>query len=203
MKFTQEMFRRYDESPDEAFYAAPRLVKHLDEAAIEAVTDLYREVFPAEGTVLDLMSSWVSHFPPEVDYARTVGLGLNHEELAYNAQLDEFLVQNLNTHPVLPYADRTFDGVGICVSVQYLIHPVEILREVRRVLKPEAPLVVTFSNRCFPTKAIAAWQMLDSNGQLSLVSAYAEKAGFCDVECLDCSPQSPGKGDPLYAVIAR
>ena len=60
-RFPEEAFGRYDESPDEEFYGTPRLVTHIDDRAIAAVTQLYRELFPAGGTVLDLMSSWVSH----------------------------------------------------------------------------------------------------------------------------------------------
>ena len=83
----RELFSRIDESPDELFYAAPRLVTHIDDAAIAAVTRLYREHFPPGGAVLDLMSSWVSHLPPEVAYRKVVGLGMNREELAANPRL--------------------------------------------------------------------------------------------------------------------
>src|SRR6266852_3580387 len=110
---------------------------------------------------LDLMSSWVSHLPPEVAYARVAGVGMNAEELAENPFLDEWYVQNLNREPRLPLGDGEFDGAAICVSIQYLVRPVEVLREVARVLRPLAPLVITFSNRCFPTKAIACWRLFD------------------------------------------
>src|SRR5947209_4114143 len=142
-------FRRADESPDADFYRAARLVTHIDDAAIDAVTQLYREYFPPGGAVLDLMSSWVSHLPPEVPYARVVGIGMNAQELAENPFLDEWHVRNLNREPCLPFADCEFDGAAICVSIQYLTRPIEVLREVGRVLRPAAPLVITFSNRCF------------------------------------------------------
>ena len=148
-------FRRTDETPDEEFYRTPRLVTHIDDRAIAAVTQLYRESFPADGEILDLMSSWVSHLPPEVRYERVVGLGMNEEELRHNPRLDSYVVQNLNRDPDLPFADAEFDGAGICVSVDYLTDPLSVVREVGRVLKAGAPLVVTFSNRCFPTKAVA------------------------------------------------
>ena len=136
-------FRRYDESPDEDFYVQPRLVTHIDEGAIAAVTQIYREYFPAGGAILDLMSSWVSHLPTEVEYGRVVGLGMNAEELAANPRLDLRLVQDLNREPEVPFPDGEFDGAAICVSIQYLTRPVEVLREVGRVLRPDAPLVVT------------------------------------------------------------
>jgi len=195
-------FTRLDESPDESFYASPRFVTHIDDAAIAAVTQLYREYFPAGGAVLDLMSSWISHLPHDVSYRRVVGLGLNAEELAANTRLDAWIVQNLNETPRLPFETGDFDAGAICVSVDYLTRPVEVMRECGRVLRPGGPLVVTFSNRCFPTKVIAAWRMLDDRGHQALVARYFAEAGNWDgIEALD---RSPGAGaDPLWAVIAR
>jgi SAM-dependent methyltransferase len=196
-----EAFARYDDSPDELFYSQPRLVTHIDAGAIAAVTQIYRELFPAGGSILDLMSSWVSHLPPEVRYARVVGLGMNEDELRANTRLDAYHVQDLNEHPILPYADVEFDAAGICVSVQYLTRPVEVLHELGRVMRPGAPLVITFSNRCFPTKAVAIWQSLDDAGHQQLVERYLVDAGnWRDITRLDRSPRT---GDPLYAVIGR
>ena len=198
-----EAFRRGDETPDEEFYRIPRLVTHLDEAAIGAVTQLYREYFPANGAVLDLMSSWISHLPPEVAYGRVAGLGMNWEELAANPRLTEFVVQNLNTDPRLPFEDNAFGGAGLCVSIDYLTDPTAVLREAGRVLKPGAPLVITFSNRCFPTKAIAIWHALDDRGRIALVQHFFADTGcFTAPQILDRSPQR-GRSDPLYAVIGR
>jgi SAM-dependent methyltransferase len=195
-------FTRDDESADALFYRAPRFVTHIDGPAIAAVAQLYRECFPAGGAILDLMSSWVSHLPDDVSYGRVVGLGMNAEELAANPRLDAWLVQDLNQEPRLPFADGEFDAAGICVSVDYLIRPVDVLREVGRVLRPGGPLVITFSNRCFPTKVIAAWLTLDDAEHLDLVARYLEDAGtWAGIERLDRSPSAGG--DPLYAVIAR
>ena len=199
----EEAFRRYDETPDEEFYRAPRLVTHIDDRAIAAVTQLYREHFPPNGAILDLMSSWVSHLPPEVTYRRVVGLGMNEVELKENPRLDEYVVQNLNRDPRLPFGDGEFDGAGICVSIDYLIQPVEVLREVGRVLKIGAPLVVTFSNRCFPDKAVAIWLQLNDQGHVHLVEEYLREAGnFENVRGLDRSPRRMFS-DPLYAVIGE
>jgi SAM-dependent methyltransferase len=198
-----DYFERYDQAPDIEFYRSPRLVTHIDDAAIGAVTQLYRELFPANGAILDLMSSWVSHLPPEVEYQRVVGLGMNQTELDANPRLHERLVQDLNQRPQLPFGDAEFDGAGICVSIQYLTQPVAVLRDVGRVLRPGAPLVITFSNRCFPTKAVAIWQALDDAGHLQLVERYMAEAGnLTDIEGLNRSP-SGWRGDPLYAVIGR
>ena len=119
-----EAFRRADESPDGGFYAAPRLVTHIDDAAVAAVTQLYRDLLPPGGAVLDLMSSWVSHLPDEVAYGRVAGLGMNADELAANPRLTERHVQDLNADPRLPYGDAEFDAAVCCVSVQYLVRPV-------------------------------------------------------------------------------
>jgi ubiquinone/menaquinone biosynthesis C-methylase UbiE len=148
------------------------------------------------------MSSWISHLPREVTYARVAGLGMNAEELAANTQLTEWVVHNLNRDPTLPYGDGEFDGASICVSVDYLTQPVAVLRELGRVLKPGAPLVITFSNRCFPTKAIALWHELDDEGHVALVARLMAEAGaFEPIETLDRSPK--GWGDPLYAVVGK
>ena len=196
-------FRRYDERPDEEFYSVPRLVTHIDDRAIAAVTQLYRELFPAGGVILDLMSSWVSHLPEETRYERVVGLGMNEEELKRNPRLDEYVVRNLNANPKLPFEDTEFDGVGICVSIDYLTNPVAVLREVGRVLKFGSPVVVTFSNRCFPTKAVAIWSQLDDRGHVHLVERYLEEAGnFENIRGLDRSPRRVFS-DPLYAVIGE
>lgn len=198
-----ESFRRYDESPDEEFYRTPRLVTHIDDKAIAAVTQLYREFFPPGGTVLDLMTSWVSHLPGEVEYHRVSGLGMNEGELENNPRLDDYVIRNLNDNPTLPYNDGEFDGCGICVSIDYLTRPVEVLREVGRVLKDGAPLIVAFSNRCFPTKAVSVWHTLDDAGHMRLVEGYLRDAGnFDDIRSLD---RSPGGlfSDPLYAVVGN
>jgi SAM-dependent methyltransferase len=196
-------FRRYDETPDEEFYRTPRLVTHIDDSAIAAVTQLYRELFPPGGEILDLMSSWVSHLPEEVRYQRVVGLGMNEEELKRNPRLDEYVVLNLNRTPELPFGSAEFDGVGICVSIDYLTRPIEVLREAGRVLRVGAPLVVTFSNRCFPDKAVAIWRQLDDKGHVRLVEQYLKEAGnFMNVRGLDRSPRR-WFSDPLYTVIGE
>jgi hypothetical protein len=200
---TEDAFRRWDETPDEEFYRVPRFVTHIDEGAIRAVTQLYREYFPAGGAVLDLMSSWISHLPPEISYRRVVGLGMNEQELARNDRLDTYALQDLNADPTLPFGDGEFDGVGICVSIDYLTDPVSVLREVGRVSAEGAPTVITFSNRCFPTKAVAVWHELDDAGHVALVRRYLEESGaFTDIEDHDRSPGGLFR-DPLYAVVGR
>ena len=198
-----QAFARMDESPDEEFYEEPRLVTHIDERAIAAVTQLYRETLPAGGAVLDLMSSWISHLPPEMRFSKVVGLGMNEQELKANPRLQAYTVHNLNDEPALPYGDGEFDAACICVSVDYLVKPVQVIRDIGRVLAPGGPLVVTFSNRCFPTKAVAIWHRLTGPGQQQLVESYLTEAGNWDnVRSLTPGPED-FRGDPLFAVLGN
>ena len=199
---TANSFRRYDETDDAQFYVQPRLVNHIDDKAIRAATDLYRDYLPAGSSLLDLMSSWVSHLPTNVRYDRVAGLGMNETELRANPQLTDYVVQNLNQQPQLPYPDNSFDGGMVTVSVQYLTNPVAVYHELARVLRPGAPFLTVFSNRMFPTKAVAIWQTLDDAGHQKLVRSYYEQTGlFGQIEVLDRSPR--GWSDPLYAVVGR
>lgn len=194
-------FTRYDESDDRSFYLYPRLTAHIDEAASAAVTRLLREAFPPGGRILDLMSSYVSHLPGDVRYSQVVGLGMNEDELRLNQQLDEHLIHDLNVEPRLPFADASFDGAACTVSVQYLTRPIEVFAEVGRVLRPGAPFVVTFSNRCFPSKAVRIWVSTGDHQHSQLVRRYFELSKR--FEGIACHDRSPGRwlSDPLYAVV--
>jgi SAM-dependent methyltransferase len=206
--FPPGFFAREDEQPDATFYGPTRLVTHIDDGAIAAVADLYAEL-GVDGSadeprrVLDLMSSWVSHLrtaPSEL-----VVLGMNDSELRANPMASERVVQDLNADPTLPFPDASFDAVLCCVSIDYLIRPVEVLAEVARVLVPGAPVVITFSNRCFPTKAIHGWLSTDDAGRCAIVVEYLRLAGgFGTPDVSLRTPSSPRyRGDPLYAVVAR
>ncbi len=194
-------FEKEDPASDGEFYAFPRLVTHIDDAAIAAVTALYRQVLPPGGAILDLMGSWVSHLPGDVAYRQVIGHGMNTEELAANPMLSGYFVQDLNENSVLPLETASVDGVTVCVSVQYLQRPVAVFREVLRVLAPGGVVAVTFSNRCFPTKAVAIWQALRGPQQCQLVALYLRRAGFAAVETRELLPGHDT--DPLWAVLGR
>ena len=195
--FPNGFFTRADESPDHHFYGPPRLVQHLDAPAIEAVGALY-DALVVNGDVLDLCSSWVSHFHTRP--VRLVALGMNADELRRNAQADQWIVHDLNADPALPFPDATFDAATCCVSVDYLVRPLEVFDEVARVLRPGAPFVCAFSNRCFATKAIRGWLASSDEAHLALVTAYFRlSAGWTDTKAERRTP-TDHRGDPLYAV---
>jgi SAM-dependent methyltransferase len=194
-------FGREDESDDAAFYAAPRFVTHIDDAAIAALTDFYRKTLPPGGVILDLMSSWVSHLPPQVAFAQVIGHGMNEAELAANPRLSRWFVQDLNRDPALPLASASVDAVTICVSIQYLQQPVAVLRECARVLRPGGTVVASFSNRCFPTKAVAIWRSLDTAQHAQLVGFYLGQARFADID--GTVLKDGAASDPMIAVTGR
>jgi SAM-dependent methyltransferase len=194
-------FAKLDAGDDADFYAQARLVTHIDATAIATLTAFYRQVLPAGGVLLDLMSSWISHLPADVAYAEVIGHGMNATELAANPRLTRRFVQDLNQHPALPLTDASVDAVMICVSIQYLQRPAAVLAEARRVLKPGAPIVISFSNRCFPTKAVAVWRALDGAGHARLVDIYLRRAGFAETKIHRLIED--WATDPLTVVIGR
>ena len=197
--FPPGFFDRSDPTDDDRFYDAPRLVTHIDDRAIAAVGALYAEL-DLTGDVLDLMSSWISHF---VEPPRTlVALGMNESELAANEMASDHVVHDLNTDPTLPFDDERFDAVTCCVSVDYLTRPIEVFREVARVLRPGGVFVCTFSNRCFPTKAIRGWLMTDDEGHCAIVSTYFAESGMFEPATVDARIPLGAGSDPLYAVYA-
>lgn len=197
--FPPGFFDRADEAGDERFYAAERLVTHIDGGAIAAVSALYDELGLA-GDVLDLCSSWVSHFASPPD--RLTILGMNAAELDANGAASKRIVQDLNVDPALPFPDASFDAVTCCVSVDYLIRPLEVFAEVARILRPDGAFVCTFSNRCFPTKAIRGWLSTDDEGHCAIVRSYFELTDGFDEPVVQLRNRGAA-GDPLFAVRAR
>jgi SAM-dependent methyltransferase len=197
-EFPDGFFGRDDETSDAEFYAQPRFVTHIDDGAIAAVGALYAEL-GVGGSVLDLMSSWVSHFREQPE-ALTV-LGMNADELAANRQAASWVVHDLNLEPVVPFDDDSFDHATCCVSVDYLTQPVAVFRDVARVVRPGGLFVCTFSNRLFPTKAIRGWVYSQSAAHRRIVATYFDRAGTYELATARECATPPG-GDPLYAVWA-
>ena len=197
--FPDGFFTRFDEADDHRFYGEARAVYHIDDGAIAAVRDLYDEL-GLYGEVLDLCSSWVSHLARTPK--RLVVLGMNAVELEGNEQAHEWVVHDLNREPALPFANASFDGAMCTVSVDYLVRPIEVFDEVARVLRPGAPFVCTFSNRCFPTKAIRGWLATDDEFHVQLVAEYFRRSAGWDQPHIDQRP-TPQPGDPLFAVWAH
>jgi hypothetical protein len=203
-QFSPQHFERMDEDDDRVFYRQARKVVHIDDGAIAAVGRLFRELVPPGSVVLDLMSSWRSHWPQNHPKARLVGLGLNREEMEDNPDLDEVVVHDVNRDLELPFEDGTFDAVVITVSAQYLTHPVDTFGEVNRILKPGGVFIVSFSNRMFATKAVYIWRASSDRGRVDLVGTYMEAAGnFEDIQGIFANPQDSPPGDPLFAVHSR
>ncbi len=199
--FPPGAFARLDEGDDAAFYAPARLVTHIDDTAISALGRFYGEAIAPGSTVLDLMSSWVSHLPGDLALGEVIGHGMNPAELAANPRLTRWFVQDLNRNSALPLATASCDAALCAVSVQYLLRPLEVFAEVRRVLRPGAPFIVSYSNRCFPTKAVAIWRALDRNGHASLIHRYMDRAGFAGIAAQVLA--NGMHGDPLIAVTGR
>ncbi|MEL6404559.1 MAG: methyltransferase domain-containing protein [Chloroflexota bacterium] len=199
--FPETYFQRHDESSDHNFYSFPRKVVHIDEGAIAALTAYYQEVLPANAVILDMMSSWRSHLPEDLQTERVIGLGMNGEEMADNPQLDAHVVHSLNDNPRMPYDDNSFDAVLCAVSVQYLTQPIKVFADISRILKPDGICVMSFSNRCFPTKAVAVWLSMTDKQHLALVSRYFELAGgFIDIRA---EAKTSSQHDPMFIVSAK
>ena len=202
---------KLDDADDTLFYDVPRFVTHVDEGFIQQLTDLYRSRLKPNTRVFDMMSSWVSHLPEEIKFAHVEGHGLNAEELARNPRFDHYFVQNLNQNSKLPLEDQSVDAVLNTVSVQYVQHPEVIFNEIHRILKPGGIAIVSFSNRMFYQKAIAAWRDGSEASRVELVKQYFKAVpGFTEPEAVVRQSQTPSLfqmfgipgGDPFYAVIA-
>uniref|UniRef100_A0A7N0TX25 Methyltransferase type 11 domain-containing protein n=1 Tax=Kalanchoe fedtschenkoi TaxID=63787 RepID=A0A7N0TX25_KALFE len=179
--FREEDFQRFDETPDTVFYESPRFVTHIDDPAISVLTKYYSMVFPPSHTpgisILDMCSSWVSHFATGYKQERIVGMGLNEQELKRNPVLTEYIVQDLNVKPILPFEDNSFDVITNVVSVDYLTKPLEVFKEMARILKA--------------LLAISIWTSTGDADHIMIVGSYFHYAGGC------------GQSDPMYIVCSR
>lgn len=202
---------KLDDTDDKLFYAYPRFVTHVDESFIQQLTELYRQRLKPNTRILDMMSSWVSHLPEELEFDHVEGHGLNAEELSRNPRLNHHFVQNLNENPQFPLPNQDFDAVLNCVSVQYIQYPEAVFSEIHRILKPGGVAIISFSNRMFFQKAIQAWRDGTDATRAELVKRYFTSVpGFTNPEVIAYKSTAPNflqwlgaaGGDPFYAVIA-
>lgn len=205
---------KLDDSNDRQFYSFPRFVTHVDDNFIQQLTQLYRERLKPQTRIFDMMSSWVSHLPEEMEFAHVEGHGMNEEELARNPRLHHYFVQNLNQDPKFPLPDQDFDAVLNTVSIQYLQYPEAVFNEIHRILKPGGIAIVSFSNRMFYQKAIQAWRDGTESSRVELVKQYFRAVpGFSAPEIITERSSANnlnfmqwlgiGAKDPFYAVIAQ
>eukprot|EP00428_Durinskia_dybowskii_P012579 CAMPEP_0170215434 /NCGR_PEP_ID=MMETSP0116_2-20130129/7353_1 /TAXON_ID=400756 /ORGANISM="Durinskia baltica, Strain CSIRO CS-38" /LENGTH=221 /DNA_ID=CAMNT_0010466009 /DNA_START=84 /DNA_END=749 /DNA_ORIENTATION=+ len=198
--YTEMDFRRMDESDDLIFYDSPRLCYHIDDAAVSALTSYYAKNFKDGEDVLDICSSWVSHYPKEWKGGNVVGLGMNEYELSQNPQLSSYVVKDLNKDPVLPFEDASFDKVTCVVSVDYLNKPLQVFKEIGRVLRPGGECLISMSNRCFPTKAFQIWLQTNDLEHIFITGSFFHYSGMFEApSCSDISP-NPGRSDPMFVV---
>lgn len=195
-------FSRMDESDDGIFYEQPRLCYHIDDFAVKSLTEYYRKNFKDGEDVLDICSSWVSHYPSEWKGNNVCGLGMNEYELSQNTQLTSYAVKDLNDDPTFPYEDNSFDKVTCVVSVDYLNKPKQVFSEIGRVLRPGGVCMLAMSNRCFPTKAFQIWLQTNDLEHIFIAGSFFHYSGLFDPpKCDDISP-NPGMSDPMYIVKA-
>jgi len=196
----QDAFSRLDESDDPIFYARDRFVPHLDSVALATVETLIGHlVIEKNPVILDLMAGWDSHLPETLKAARIVGLGLNENELKRNKALSESVVHDLNREPRLPFAENTFDVVINTVSVDYMTRPVDVFKEVNRILKPGGLFLVIFSNRMFPEKAVKLWRESSEEERILLVEDFFRDSGSFEKTTLFVSKGKPRPEDDKYA----
>jgi len=203
-RLTPEYFQREDEQDDSYFYQTPRLVVHINDGAIATLGQFFKDQIPENSEMLDLMSSWRSHWPAGHPKKRMIGLGLNDVELRDNPDLDGYVVHDVNNIPILPFENETFDAVVITVSVQYLTKPIDTFHQVGRILRPGGVFIVSFSNRMFPTKAVLNWRNSTDRGRVDLVGTYMEAAeNLEDIQGTFLNPETSPPDDPIYVVSSR
>lgn len=190
--------QKLDDADDRTFYESPRFVTHADDQFLDRLTAVYADHISPGDRVFDAMSSWVS-FLPEQEYEFVLGHGLNEAELAKNEQLDDYFVQNFNANQELPIEDAQFDALCCALSVQYLQYPGQVFNEFARVLAPNGTAIVSFTNRMFPTKAVAAWRQRSMDERAELVERYLDAGGFTELSRITDQPGT----DPFYSVVGH
>lgn len=217
---SKENYRRLDESSDSLFYKTPRFTEHVDKDAVNSLMKLHDSIIKETASslyndnsrmisILDICASHVSHLPSNYNKFEAiknnvmiVGIGMNRDELEANPALTNNYVIDLNENPKIPLPDNSFDVVLLQLSIDYLIHPIDVLSQAARVLKPNGRIVISFSNRLFFDKAISSWTGKADIEHIELVGRYllATKE-FGSLNAIDATV-SKNNVDPIYAVTA-
>lgn len=99
-----------------------------------------------------------------------------------------------------------------CGSVTYLdvVHMTERcfspLLQAHRVLRPGGKIIMSQSNRCFPSKAIAMWLRMNDRQHLELINGYLKYAGgFKEAKAFDITAKDPTNSynDPMFIIQAE
>ncbi len=196
-----------DSNDDFIFYLEPRIVHHLDQGFRDRLTQLYKKQIPREAVVLDLMSSWVSHLPENVRYKKVIGHGLNSKELHHNNRLDTFWIQDLNKDQAIPLENASVDFCLIVAGWQYLQYPEELAFELKRVIRQDGKLIISFTNRAFWSKAPRVWVEGNDMDHINYISSILMSQGWSKPEYLYETSKSLfglpfGTKDPFFSVIA-
>jgi len=196
--------RREDESADAIFYQSPRLVYHADNDCLQRLTDIYAALIPSGCSILDVGSSWVSHLPQDVKYEQVVGVGMNEAELRSNHMLDQYFVLDVNDNQNLPFDSASFDAVLLAFTIQYLTHPERLLAEIKRILRDDGVVIISWTKHCFRSKAISAFLDRDEEGRMKFVQDLLVHAGYTvNVHRSSILNREFRGSDPLYALSAR
>ena len=210
MKLSTDDRRKSDISDDEIFYQQPRFVHHLSDSFRTRLTNLYSEYLLKHYIILDLMSSWVSHLPPNIRYKKVIGHGMNQAELSSNERLDSFFVQNLNKKQNMPIEDSSIDVGLIVAGWQYLQYPELVSLELSRVIKSDSFLIISFTNRAFWTKAPNIWTYSSEEKRIEYVTNVLTSNGWRIEKILNERTYDKklfgfysSESDPFFSVIAR
>ncbi len=210
MKLSINDREKMDISDDQIFYQQPRFVQHLSNSFRIRLTNLYSNYLFDHQIVLDLMSSWVSHLPPNIRYKKVIGHGMNEAELSSNNRLDRFWVQNLNKSQNMPIENSSIDVGLIVAGWQYLQYPEKVSLELSRIIKSNSLLIISFTNRAFWSKAPNIWTYSSEEKRIEYVTSILSANGW-RIEKIFNEKTKDKKlfgfysedSDPFFSIIAR
>tara|TARA_B100000214_G_C23898930_1_gene595531 strand:+ start:356 stop:1006 length:651 start_codon:yes stop_codon:yes gene_type:complete len=210
MKLTINDREKTDIADDYIFYQQPRFVHHLSKSFRSRLTSLYTNYLHDHYVILDLMSSWVSHLPPNIRYKKVIGHGMNEAELSSNNRLDSFWVQNLNSTQNMPMEDSSIDAGLVVAGWQYLQYPEKVSLELSRIIKNDSKLIISFTNRAFWSKAPNIWTYSSEEKRIEYVINILSANGWRIEKIFNDKTYERNllgiyltEGDPFFSVIAR